>query len=40
MKQKMPFRYGYIPEKFQLYQILNGRLSAIIDFSMPDSVIR
>ena len=35
----MRFRGGTCPEKFQFYQIQNGRLVAIIDFKMRRSNI-
>ena len=36
MKQNVRFQVGICTEKFQLYQIQNDRLSAIINFNMPD----
>ena len=36
MKQTVSFQVWIFSEKFQIDQIQNGRLSAIIDFIMPD----
>ena len=36
IKQNVRFQVGICSEKFQLDQIKNGRLSAIINFNMPD----
>ena len=35
-KQNVRFQVGICSENFQLDQIKNGRLSAIINFNMPD----
>ena len=36
IKQNVQFQVGICSVKFQLDQIKNGRLSAIINFNMPD----
>ena len=36
-KQNVRFQVGICSENFQLDQIQNGRLSAIINFDMPDT---
>ena len=37
MKKNVQFQGEICPEKFQLDQIENGQLSAIINFNMPDT---
>ena len=36
IKQNVRFQVGICPEEFQLDQIQNVRLSAIINFNIPD----
>ena len=38
IKYNVRFQVGLRSEKFQLDQIQNARLSAIINFNMPDTV--